>query len=102
MLKFYFSTVIIYAICIWATTKIFGDQFRKNMLKITEKEPEKSDVGKYKGLFILSAIPIVRFAIIIIIIWVAVMNDETIERTRENIRANKTKEYENGNRKYQS
>lgn len=84
MLNFYFSTVIIYAICIWATVKIFGDQFKKNMLKITEKEPEKSNIGKYKGLFILSAIPIIRLAIILIIIWIAVMNDQTIEKMKEN------------------
>lgn len=89
MLKFYFNTVIIYAIYIWATTKIFGEPFKKNMLRITEKEPETSDVGKYKGLFILSAIPIVRFATILIIIWVAVMNDDTIERTKENLKKNK-------------
>lgn len=87
MLKFYFSTVIIYAICIWATTKIFGEPFKKNMLRITEKEPEKSDVGKYKGLFILSAIPIVRFATILIIIWIALMNDKMIEEMKEKIKA---------------
>ena len=84
MLNFYFSTVIIYAICIWATTKIFGDQFKKNLLRITGKEPEKSNIGKYKGLFILSAVPILRFAIILIIIWIAVMNDQTIEKMKEN------------------
>ena len=41
MLSFYLSTVIIYAVCIWATTQIFGKQFKANMLKITEKESEK-------------------------------------------------------------
>ena len=86
MLNFYFSTVIIYAICIWAVVKMFGKQFKTNMLKITEKESEKSDIGKYKALFILSAVPIVRFATIVIIIWVALMNDETIEEIKENVR----------------
>lgn len=84
MLKFYFSTVIIYAICIWATVQIFGKQFKANMLKITGKENEKSDIGKYKALFILSAVPIVRFITIIIIVWIALMNNETIEEIREN------------------
>lgn len=87
MLKFYFSTVIIYAICIWATTKIFGDQFKKNLLRITEKEPEKSNINKYKGLFILSAIPVIRFATILIIIWIALMNDKMIEQIKENRKA---------------
>ena len=41
MLGFYFSTVIIYAICIWATIKIFGNQFKKNMLRITGKRTWK-------------------------------------------------------------
>lgn len=84
MLKFYFSTVIIYAICIWAVVKIFGKQFKINLLKITEKEPENLDIGKYKALFILSAVPIVRFFTIVIIIWFALMNDETIEQIRKN------------------
>lgn len=87
MLKFYFSTVIIYAICIWATTKIFGDQFKKNLLRIIEKEPEKSNINKYKGLFILSAIPVIRFATILIIIWIALMNDKMIEQIKENRKA---------------
>ena len=86
MLGFYFSTVIIYAICIWATTKIFGKQFKTNLLKITEKEPENLDIGKYKALFILSAVPIVRFVTILIIIWVALMNDKMIEEMKENLR----------------
>lgn len=83
MLNFYFSTVIIYAICIWAVIKMFGKQFKTNLLKITEKEPESLDIGKYKALFILSAVPIVRFFTIVIIIWFALMNDETIERIKE-------------------
>ena len=86
MLRFYLSTVIIYAVCIWATTQIFGKQFKANMLKITEKESEKSDIGKYKALFVLSAVPIVRFATIGIIIWVALMNDKTIEEIKENVK----------------
>jgi len=86
MLGFYFSTVIIYAICIWATVKIFGKQFKTNLLKITEKEPENLDIGKYKALFILSAVPIVRFVTILIIIWVALMNDKMIEEMKENLR----------------
>lgn len=85
MLGFYFSTVIIYAICIWSVVKIFGDQFKANMLKITGKEPEKSNVSKLKGLFILSAIPVVRFATIVIIIWVSLMNNNVIEQMRESI-----------------
>ena len=84
MLRFYFSTVIIYAICIWAVVKIFGKQFKINLLKITEKEPENLDIGKYKALFILSAVPVVRFVTIVIIIWIALMNDETIKQIREN------------------
>ena len=87
MLKFYFSTVIIYAICIWAVVKMFGKQFKTNLLKITEKEPENLDIGKYKALFILSAVPVVRFATIVIIIWFALMNDETIEEMKENRKA---------------
>jgi len=86
MLRFYFSTVIIYAICIWATVQIFGKQFKANMLKITGEELEKSNIGKYKGLFILSAVPIVRLITILIIIWIALMNNETIEKIRENVK----------------
>ena len=87
MLKFYFSTVIIYAICIWATIQIFGKQFKTNMLKITEKEYEKLDGGKYKSLFILSAVPIIRLITLLIIIWVALMNDKMIEQIKEKVKA---------------
>lgn len=68
MLKFYLTTVVIYAIIISSMAKMFRNAVKENGWLDEEK---KSTESKFTMLFCLSAVPILRILVIICIYMMA-------------------------------
>lgn len=87
MLKFYISSVIIYIIIIFAVVTLFKDLFDKNCMYIggvTSEIPKKGSVVKrLKYLIILSAVPIVRTFVVILVVWISFAKKETLDKFKE-------------------
>ena len=66
MLKFYLTTVVIYMIIIYCMCSIF-----KNSIRAKGWTCEEKRVNKFRMLFTLSAVPILRFGVLILIFYMA-------------------------------
>lgn len=76
MISTYLSSVIIYMIIIDCACCIFGNSAKKNGWESTEKSNE----NKWDVLFILSAVPIVRIAVVVIIFYMATHTKEEFDK----------------------
>lgn len=90
MLKFYLTTVAIWMIIIYCTAAMFENAIDKKLATLpTYKENKKSSLfKKFRAHFLLSAVPIVRVTIPLLLIWIAICSQEDFDKmmkiTREN------------------
>lgn len=85
MLKFYLTTVIIYMIIISCTTEIFKEAIKK---KIGKEDGKKASLFKrLSTLFVLSAVPIIRLIVVVVLIYIATCKqkdfDELMKKANE-------------------
>lgn len=78
MLEFYLSTVVIWMIIIFCLTFIFKESIKKNWYGQINKK--KSIVSGFGALFAISAVPILRFLIVIMIVYMATHTKEEFEK----------------------
>ena len=83
MLKIYFSSILIWMIIIYCTTSIFKNAIVKNGWVDPNK---KSAENGWKCLFILSAIPIIRFLIFVLIIMMSAYTKKQFEEWSEKVK----------------
>lgn len=76
MLKIYLSSILIWMIIIYCACFIFEKQVRENGWLTTEN---KSKDGGLKTLFVLSAIPVVRLFVFIIILVMTTYTKEQFD-----------------------
>lgn len=77
MLKFYLTTVVIYMIIISCTTEIFKEAIKKRTGK---GEVKKANLFKrLSTLFALSAVPIIRLIVVVILIYIATCKQEDFD-----------------------
>lgn len=77
MLKFYLSTVIMYMIVIYCTIQMFKETLKKRL-----GVNENRKVGlftKLSTLFILSAVPILRFIIVCVLIYIGLCKQKDFD-----------------------
>lgn len=83
MLKFYINSVIIYMIIIFATVTLFKDLFDRNCMYIvgvSGEIPKKGGIAKrLKYLIVLSAVPIIRTFVVILVVWISFAKQETLD-----------------------
>lgn len=77
MLKFYLTTVIIWMFIIYCVTAIFRNGIIKKVG--ANKEKESGLFKKFEALFILSAVPIIRLFVVIVIIYIATCKQEDFD-----------------------
>lgn len=86
MLWFYLATVIIWMIIIFCVTVIFKSGLEDKITKYSEElgvDEKKARATKAKGfgaLFVMSAVPIIRLIIAIMIPYAASCSDEQFEK----------------------
>lgn len=87
MLKFYLTTVVIWMIIIYCTAAMFENAIDKKLATLpTYKENKKSSLfKKFRALFILAAIPIVRLIIVIVLIYIAACKQEDFDKLMESV-----------------
>lgn len=78
MLEFYLASIIIWMIIIESIIVLFKDGIKK---KTNSKETKKASIFKRLSyLFVLSAVPILRLGIVIIIIYIATCKQEDFDK----------------------
>lgn len=78
MIKFYLSTVIIWMIIMWSTIFLCKNELKKKLAKI---ETEKTSLFQgLTALFAISAIPIIRLIILIMILYIAGCKQEDFDK----------------------
>lgn len=77
MLKFYLTTVIIWMFIIYCVTEIFQNGIVKKLGANNGKEAGL--FKKLESLFILSAVPIIRLFVVIVIIYIATCKQEDFD-----------------------
>lgn len=82
MIKMYLASVIIYMTIIYCACYIFGHSINKNGWSSTEKPSE----NKFTALFCLSAVPIVRIFVVVIIFYMATHTKEEFEKWRSEVK----------------
>mgnify|MGYP007069322237 FL=1 len=65
MLSFYLSTVIIWMIIFWCVLKLYSKTFLKRYGEYINIDKKHSKVKSFVSLFVMSAVPILRFLIMI-------------------------------------
>lgn len=65
MLLFYLSTVIVWMIIFWCVLKLYSKTFLKRYGECINIDKKYSKVKSFVSLFIMSAVPILRFLIMI-------------------------------------
>lgn len=85
MFKFYLTTVVIWMIIIYCTAAIFENAINKKLATLpTYKENKKSSLfKKFRALFILAAVPIIRLIIVIVLIYIATCKQEDFDKLME-------------------
>lgn len=84
MLKIYLTSVIIYMIIIYCTCQIFKDAIRsKGWIN------EKRNGSKLGILFTLSAVPVLRFFIILLVIYMSTHTKEEYEKWYKEFQENR-------------
>jgi len=92
MLKFYLTTVIVWMIIINSITIIFKDALNK---KIGVTKTNKAGfIQRTNTLFALSAIPIIRLGVAIIIIYIATCKQEDFDKLMETVKENEKQKQE--------
>lgn len=84
MLKFYLTTVVIYMIIIYCTCSIFKDG-----IKAKGWISEGKRGSKFGALFTLSAVPILRLGVIILIFYMATHTKEEFNKWYADIQEKK-------------
>lgn len=84
MLKIYLTSVVIYMIIIYCTCKIFENAIRSNGW-ISEKKKG----GKLGVLFTLSAVPLLRFIVVVLIVYMASNTKEEYEKWYKEFQENR-------------
>lgn len=80
MLKFYLTTVVIWMIIIQSTILMFKDVLKK---RIGCGKKKNGLIKRISNLFLLSAVPIFRLCIEIMIICFAICNQEDFDKMME-------------------
>lgn len=84
MLKIYLTSVIIYMIIIYCTCSIFADGIRAKGWISEQKS--KSKLG---ALFTLSAVPILRFFVVVLILYMATHTKEQFNKWYKEVQEKK-------------
>lgn len=82
MIGNYLASVIVYMIIIYCACCLFGYSMKKNGWASTEKPNE----NKLAVLFCLSAVPIVRIFVVVIIFYMATHTKEEFEKWRSEVK----------------
>lgn len=78
MLSFYLSTVIVWMIIFWCTLKLCSKTFLKryNEYINIDKKHKHSEVKSFVDLFVISAVPIFRLLIMILVFYMTFCPEE--------------------------
>lgn len=94
MLKIYLSTVVIWAIALYGLLKVFSDQMVKNGWidkygEGVEGQPAQRKTGWRTKIILLSAVPVMRLAVFIVMFLMAIYTPEQYEEWRSKHEENK-------------
>lgn len=84
MFGMYLSSVFVYMIIIYCTCSICKSSIRDKGWSFSSSETAKTN--KWVGLFMLSAVPIVRVAVIVFIVYAATHTKEELEKWQAEVR----------------
>lgn len=86
MLKFYLATVIAWMIILYCLVAIFQNGIIEKLG--TDNGKKKSSFEKLKTLFVMSAVPVVRLLVAIMIVYIAACKkedfDELMKKSKNN------------------
>lgn len=88
MFETYAATVVIYMIIIYCMNAIFNDAIKQMGWKKADKE-KSSLVKALAALFFVSAVPVLRVAFIVFIMYMATHTKEEFEEWQEEAKKNK-------------
>ena len=71
MLKTYFSSVLIYAVVIYASTNLLIKFVAENGWLEGAKKPRDNGIPIIARLFLMSAVPVLRFAVVAALFYMA-------------------------------
>ena len=91
MLSFYLSTVIVWMIIFWCVLKLYSKTFLKRYGEYINIDKKHSKVKSFVSLFVMSAVPILRFLIMISFFYMTFCS----EKNSKNITERLKKENEN-------
>ena len=83
MLEIYLKSIIVYMVIIYCATSVCKDSFIKRMNSFNnnfEYKKKKSFISRISNLFVLSAIPVLRFIIILAIFFISFCSKEDFEK----------------------
>lgn len=86
MLRIYLTSVLIYMIIIYCTCAIF-----EGGIKAKGWISEQKSKGKWSTLFMLSAVPILRFFVVILIFYMSTHTKEEFDKWYKEVQENKEK-----------
>ena len=84
MIKFYLQSVLIFMIIIYSMLQICKEKIKANGWKSEDQQQN----GKWSGLFVLSAVPILRAFIIVVILMMSVYTKEQFDAKLEELKKN--------------
>ena len=83
MLEIYFKSIIIYMIIICCSSLICKERIKERFDKLknnSKEKKKKSFISRISNLFILSAIPVLRFIIVLAIFFISFCSKEDFEK----------------------
>lgn len=86
MLSFYLSTVIVWMIIFWCVLKLCSKTFLKRYGKYINIDKKHSKVKSFVGLFVISAVPIIRLLIMISLFYMTFCSEENSKDIAERLK----------------
>ena len=84
MIKFYLQSVLIFMIIIYSMLQICKEKIKANGWKSEEQQHN----NKWSGLFVLSAVPVLRVLVIVVVLMMAVYTKEQFDAKLEELKKN--------------
>lgn len=86
MLSFYLSTVIVWMIIFWCVLKLCSKTFLKRYGEYINIDKKHSKVKSFVGLFVISAVPIIRLLIMILLFYMTFCSEENSKDIAERLK----------------